>query len=175
MLLAGVVLFCSLTLSATAQRIALRTNGLLWATTTPNAGLDVRLSRYYTLTLEGAVNPFSVGNYKMHVVGLAPELRYWPTARPGAGHFFGVAAEAGAFDLQLNKRMLKGHAIGGGLTYGYSIPLADRWNIEGSVTLGALRMKYKNYRRNQQEPSVVQPRTLVGPIKAGIHIVYILK
>ena len=44
-----------------AQRLVAKTNLLYWCTGTINAGLEVRVSRRYTLNLEGEINPLTIG------------------------------------------------------------------------------------------------------------------
>ena len=50
------LLFLLLSLMSTAafaQRVALRTDLLLWGTTTPNAGVETSISRHFTMALNG--------------------------------------------------------------------------------------------------------------------------
>ena len=54
---------------ATAQEVAVKTNGLYWMTTTLNAGVEVGLSRKVTLELTGAYNPWTFKDNK--------KLRFW--------------------------------------------------------------------------------------------------
>ena len=42
--------------------VALKTNGLYWATTTPNVGIEVRLAPKWTLEAEVGLNPFDGKN-----------------------------------------------------------------------------------------------------------------
>ena len=86
-------LFCLMCLmylftSATwGQDIAVKTNGLFWATTTPNLGLEIALSPRYTLDLSGAYNPWTFkDDKKMRFWLVQPELRYW-LCEKFEGHF----------------------------------------------------------------------------------------
>ena len=59
------LLFLLLSLMSTAafaQRVALRTDLLLWGTTTPNAGVETSISRHFTMALNGAYNAWKFGN-----------------------------------------------------------------------------------------------------------------
>ena len=87
------LLFLLLSLMSTAafaQRVALRTDLLLWGTTTPNAGVETSISRHFTMALNGAYNARKFGNdMKLNLYLIQPELRYWP-CRKFEGHFTGV-------------------------------------------------------------------------------------
>ena len=76
------LLFLLLSLMSTAafaQRVALRTDLLLWGTTTPNAGVETSISRHFTVALNGAYNAWKFGNdMKLNLYFVQPELRYWP-------------------------------------------------------------------------------------------------
>lgn len=76
------LLFLLLSLMSTvafAQRVALRTDLLLWGTTTPNAGVETSISRHFTMALNGAYNAWKFGNdMKLNLYLIQPELRYWP-------------------------------------------------------------------------------------------------
>ena len=64
--------------TAKSQDVALKTNTLMWATTTPNLGLEVALSPRYTLELSGSYNPWTFkDDKKMRFWLVQPELKYW--------------------------------------------------------------------------------------------------
>ena len=70
-----------------AQRVAVKTNALYWATSTPNLGFEVGLAKKITLDVSGNYNPWKFGNdcqIKHWLV--QPELRYWLHERFN-GHF----------------------------------------------------------------------------------------
>ena len=45
-----------------APVVALKTNALYWATTTPNLGLEFRLAKKWTLEAEVGLNPFNISD-----------------------------------------------------------------------------------------------------------------
>ena len=72
-----------------AQHVALKTNALYWATTTLNAGVEVKVAPKWTLGLTAGYNPFTYSNNtKLKHVLVEPEARYW-LCSPYAGHFVG--------------------------------------------------------------------------------------
>ena len=129
---------------AYAQRVSFKTNALYWGTLSPNAGVEFRLSRHYTLNLEGAVNPFTIGDYKIHSAAFTPEARYWFSGRPQAGHFVGIMGFGGIYSMAWNNTNHVGDAIGGGITYGYSFVLSRRWSLETTIGLGMLHVRERN-------------------------------
>ena len=74
--LCGLCFAVAIAATACSQRVSFKTNALYWGTLSPNAGVEFRLSRHFTLNLEGAVNPFTIGDYKLHSAAFMPEARY---------------------------------------------------------------------------------------------------
>ncbi len=170
------MLMCS-SLSVTAQRVALKTNALYWATASPNLGLELRVNRHITFNMEGTFNRLKVGKYDTRGVMFVPEARYWLSARPQAGHFFGLMGLGATYNLLLNDHRYKGDAFGGGLTYGYSFVLGRRWSLEATVGAGALYRREKNYKEaTEEEPDMPNHKKWqLFPLKAGLSFVYIIK
>ncbi len=164
-------------LHATAQRVALKTNTLYWATASPNLGLELRVNRHITFNMEGTFNRLKAGKYDTRGEMFTPELRYWLSARPQAGHFFGLMALGANYNLLLNGHRYNGDAFGGGLTYGYSFVLGRHWSLEATVGGGALYRREKNYKEATEvapeEPN--HKKWQLAPLKAGVSFVYIIK
>lgn len=161
---------------AQAQRVAVKTNALYWLTASPNLGLEFRMSRHFSLNIEAAGNPFTIKDTKLHHATFNPELRYWFSARPQAGHFVGVMGFASAYDLHAKSRYHKGDAYGVGLTYGYSLVLSKHWSMEATAGLGVLRYREKKFRDGQAQPKGVNHKGFTpAPTKLGLTFVYIFK
>lgn len=159
-----------------AQRAMLKSNALYWGTLSPNIGTELRLSRHFTLNIEAAVNPFSIGDTKLHAASIAPEARYWLSARPQAGHFVGLMALGGIYNVKFSGAVHNGDAIGAGVTYGYSFVLGRRWSLEATVGAGLLHVREKKYKDTEVPPTDANnTRNLLAPLKAGVTFVYILK
>ena len=162
--------------AAHAQRIALKTNALYWAALSPNVGVEFRMSRHFTMNLEGSFSPFTVGKLGLKHGSLSPEVRYWFDGRPQTRHFVGVMGMATMYDLQFRNTMHSGDAFGGGVTYGYSHVINRRWSIEGTVGLGVLHRSEKEYEHGAPIPDRTNNSGLVfAPLKLGISAVYTLK
>ena len=69
-----ILLLCTVSTAAFAQRVALRTDLLLWGTTTPNAGVEISINRHFTMVLNGAYNAWKFGNdMKLNLYLVQPE------------------------------------------------------------------------------------------------------
>jgi len=159
----ALVLLLSLMLSpsAKAQTAAVKTNIVHDATTTLNAGLEFKLAPRWTVDLSGDLNPWTFsGDRKFKHWLLQPELRLW-TCDAWAGHFFGLHAlggqfNVGGFDINANLlgtdwNLIKDHRyqgwmVGAGLAYGYSWILGQRWNLETEIGAGWVHAWYDTFR-----------------------------
>ena len=148
------VLACS---RANAQ-LAVKTNMLYWATTTPNLGAEVGLGEKTTGQVFFGLNPWrqSGGDHSSlrHWV-LQPELRHWFCQKFNGwfvgAHAMGGQYNAGGVDLPLNilhtleDHRYKGWYIGGGLTAGYQWPLSRHFSLEANIGAGYIYSPYKKY------------------------------
>ena len=160
-----------------AQRVALKSNALYWATLSPNLGAEFRISRHFTVDLEVAGNPFKLSDkLKTSFIGATPEVRYWFEGRPHARHFAGIMGLASGYSLTLNHDQHKGTALGAGLTYGYSFVLGKRWSLETTVGAGVLKVSEKHFKTGEPVPaSTNRDKFMFAPLKVGVTFVYIIK
>lgn len=178
-----VLFLCTLSGAALAQRVALRTDLLLWGTTTPNAGVEVSIQRHFTMALNGAYNAWKFGNgMKLNLYLLQPELRYWP-CRKFEEHFFGLQGHYAYYNVGqipfipgMENIIYRGDLYGGGLTYGYHWVLGDRFSIEAVIGGGYARMEYDKYRcASCGERMGHYIRNYFGPTRAGVSLIYFIR
>lgn len=82
-----------------APLVGVKTNALYWLTTTINVGAEIGLGRKTTVDLLGTYNPWSFGdNKKVKHWLIQPEFRYWTCERFN-GHFWGLHAFYGEFNM----------------------------------------------------------------------------
>ena len=80
-------------------KIAIKTNALYWATSTPNLGLEIGLAKKLTLDISGNYNPWKFSDNKQLKHWLVqPELRYWLCERFN-GSFFGLHGHYGEMNV----------------------------------------------------------------------------
>ncbi len=163
---------------AAAQRIGLKTNALYWAAATPNIGVEFRLNRHLTLNVEGAYNYLKVKQYSTRAMAFYPEMRWWFSARPQAGHFVGVMALAADYKLNLDGKHHNGDAFGAGVTYGYAFVLGKRWGLETTAGLGLARVREKKWNSSKGEAApkyANNTRWLPAPLKLGVTFTYLIR
>lgn len=182
------VLFLLLLLAATSgvygQKVALKSNLLYDLTGTINLGVEVGLSKKWTLDVSGNYNGWMMGDearWKHWMV--QPEARYWLCEKFN-GHFFGVHAHYADYNVggisflgdNLKNNRFQGHLYGAGLTYGYQWVLSNRWSLEAALGLGWAHMKDDKYPcTNCGTILGTESRDYFGVTKAALSIIYFIK
>jgi len=168
------LLLCGSLRQATAQDVALKTNGLYWMATTPNIGVEVAFNPKWTMELSAAYNPwtFSDGK-KMRFWLVQPEVRYW-LCEKFEGHFVGAHLHGAQYFGGFNEKRYDGYLVGGGVTYGYDWILSPHWNVEAAIGIGYARLWYD---RTPRIPCVKcrvrEHENYYGLTKAAISLVYL--
>ena len=168
-------------------KIAVKTNAVYWATSTPNLAFEFGLKPKLTLDVLGGYNPFTFkDNEKMKHWLVQSELRYWLCERFN-GHFVGVHLHGGMFNVgglnvpfglfsDLEKYRYEGEFYGGGISYGYQWVLGKRWNLEAEIGIGYTRLNYDKYECPKcGEWLGKDSYDFFGVTKAALSIIYILK
>lgn len=200
-------LFCiGLMTSLHAQTVAIKSNIVYDATATLNLGVEYAINKQFSIDLSGNYNGWDIhsdGRSWQHWM-IQPEGRYW-LRESFNGHYFGVHALYGHIDVARidfglmdfdRAFMYEGSAMGGGVSYGYHWYITPRLNIEFSVGVGYLNLKYdKTVYRERENPNTKEgdvykgdvvyagpngylgeyKKGYFGPTKIGISIVYIIK
>lgn len=140
-----------------SQTLAVKSDLLTGALSSPNLSVEVKLSDRFTLEAGFHYNPFPAGGDKRWKHWFVqPELRYW-MCQPFGGHFFGAHLMYGVYnagDMKLPLGLFKGvrssryegDFLGLGVSYGYHFILSPRWSIETSLGVGFLHIGYERYR-----------------------------
>ncbi|MDE5944728.1 MAG: DUF3575 domain-containing protein [Rikenella sp.] len=162
------------------QVLSLRTNLLYWLMFAPNGGLEFHIGGHFSILLEGAITYWNkrtdTGDKGIYVAGGGPQLRYWfSDDRSMAGHIIGIYGQYADFDIKLNEKGRQGTSIGGGISYGYYLPVGRRWAFEFGIGLGYLRNKVDVYKWN----SIVQKnlwqeyktKAWIGPTKVNATVI----
>ena len=168
-----------------APVVALKTNALYWATTTPNLGLEFRLAKKWTLEAEVGLNPFdgknedgsygrSLKHFRLH-----PELRYW-FCESFYGHFLSLHVPFIAYNfadlkiLDLENERRQGWGTGVGISYGYQWLLHEHWNLEASLGVGYLYLNYDKFPcANCGNKSTDNTKHYFGPTQAAVSLIYL--
>lgn len=160
----------------------LKSNLLYDLTASLNLGIEYRMSEYLTIDASINYNPWTFSNnrkYK-HIL-IQPELRYW-IYEPFNGHFFGGHLLYSRYNVgnlpfgSLKDFRYNGDTYGVGISYGYQWLLSPRWNLEATLGIGYIYFDYTRYEcRTCGEELGRGNKNYLGPTKAGISLIYILK
>lgn len=163
------------------QVVSLRTNALYWLMLAPNGGVEFHIGSHFSILLEGAVTYWNkktdTGDKGIYVAGGGPEFRYWfGDDRSEPGHVVGIYGQYADFDIKLNEKGRQGTSIGGGVSYGYYLPVGRRWAFEFGIGLGYLRNKMDVYKWNSvvKKNLWVEEKTKawIGPTKVNATVIF---
>lgn len=161
--------------------MAFRTNMLYDAALTPTIGVDFHLGRNWTLGANWSYAWWHKDSWSYYhrVYGGDINLRKYFGAsarrRPLSGHHIGVYAQALTYDFEYGSTgYLSELSYGGGLEYGYSLPVSKTLNIDFSIGCGYLGGEYKVYGPIDDHYvwRETRQRHWYGPTKAEISLVW---
>lgn len=110
------------------------------------------------------------------------ELRYWPDVargkKPFTGHHFGLYGGILTYDFEWGARgyLADRWSFFGGLSYGYSLPISRRMNLDFTIGLGYLGGIYKEYlpKDDCYVWQATKNRQWIGPTKAEVSLVWLI-
>ncbi|NDV65610.1 DUF3575 domain-containing protein [Bacteroides sp. 224] len=173
--------------------IAIKNNLLYDAALLPNLAIEVPFGKDYrwSAAIEGNWSWWDSGanNYNYHRIQMAGvELRRWfnyKTRRPLNGWYAGIYGYGGTYDVRFfakkdtDKGYLSDLSYSAGLSVGYSMPIAWRWNLEFGIAAGYFGGKYKKYNHSTCEEGTfpwlsTHNRNYFGLTKAQVSIVWVI-
>lgn len=163
------------------QIMSLRTNLLYWLMFAPNGGIEFHIGSHFSILAEGAITYWNkktdTGDKGIYVAGGGPEFRYWfNDDRSEPGHVIGIYGQYADFDIKLNEKGRQGTSIGGGISYGYYLPVGRRWAFEFGIGIGYLSNKTDVYKWNPivKKNLWVEYNTKpwIGPTKARVTAIF---
>lgn len=156
--------------------LGIKTNLAAWAGTIMNVAADVQVGRHWSVELPVLWCPWFVSDqHAIKTFTIQPEARYW-LSKPGAGHFFGVHAHVGWFNVKWNRDRYQDTdrpLLGAGISYGYLLPLGEHWAGEFTLGAGYANMRYDTF-YNMDNGARIDTRTknYWGITRVGISVVY---
>lgn len=194
----AVIFLLSFAGTASAQKVAIKTNSLYWATATPNMGFEFAMGDRWTFEIAGGYNPWTLdkeSNIKAKHFLVTPEFRYW-FCESFQGHFIGINGNYTQFNVggilvpelfyevesegyfldDLQYRRSQGWAAGAGITYGYAWPISRRWNMEFTLGIGWWYTEYDRFETKvcgMFQDSV--SRHVFGLTDLGLSFIYMIK
>ena len=164
------------TASSSPRYLAVKTNLAAWAGTIMNLAADVQVGRHWSVELPVLWCPWYVSSeHAIKTFTIQPEARYW-LSKPGKGHFFGVHAHVGWFNVKWNRDRYQDTdrpLLGAGISYGYLLPFNAHWVGEFTLGAGYANMRYDTY-YNMDNGARIDTRTknYWGITRVGLSVVY---
>lgn len=170
--------------------IALKTNVLYDVAATPNLEIERWFggNNQWSVMAETAFPWWQWHNksrvYEVIEGGL--ELRRWLHSshrsgekhRPLTGHFLGLYAAGGYYDLEWDYKGEQGDFYSGGLSYGYACKLSKHWNMEFSLAVGYLYSPYTHYEAENHNDDLYarykKNFSYFGPTKLKVSFVWLI-
>lgn len=154
--------------------LSLRANLLRWATLTPDLGLEWRISRDWSVSVNGSWISWSWNdkNRRYALWEVAPEVRYY-IGKEKRG-YLGAMYKAGSFNYKLSETGKQGDLMGGGITGGYQLRLNKALALDFNLGLGCIHADYDKYtvidgvRVKQGKES----KNWWGPVNAGVTLMW---
>ena len=161
--------------------VALKTNMLYDVALVPNLGVELFWGNDWSVAGNWMYAWWdNDGSHKYwRTYGGDVEVRRWfGSKRPFNGHHVGVYAQMLTYDFERGGRGYLGDkwSYGGGVSYGYSLPIFKCLNIDFAIGVGYIRGKYKEYLPMDGEYvwQSTKMRSQVIPTKIEVSLVWFL-
>ena len=168
--------------------LAVKTNMLYDLALAPNIEVEVPFGRNGRWSVMAEyLNPWwrlDKLNYAYEIQECGVELRRWLTprcdgSRPWlSGLFAGLYVASAKYDLEYNGVGDQGEVWSVGVTMGYSWPIAKRWNLELSASVGYMDGKRRHYNAEFESSHLIYKETkklqYFGPTKLKFSLVWII-
>ena len=133
--------------------MAIRTNVLYDAFVVPNIGVEFALPMGFSIGADWFGNWIAVDKSHLYWQGYGGylTLRYYfgkaAAEYPFTGHHVGIYGSGLTYDIELGGKGYQAakFGFGGGVEYGYSLPIAQNWRFDFNVGVGYQGGEYKTY------------------------------
>lgn len=164
--------------------LAARTNLLYDAAVIPNIGLEIPLGNHWTLNADWFYTWFKNDDrhrYWQGYGGYFGVRKYFGAAseeNPFTGHHLGAYGLMMTYDVEWGGRGYQSPdwGFGGGIEYGYSLPIARRFNLDFSLGVGFQDGKYHEYlpMDGHYVWQETHHRNWFGPTKAEVSLKWLI-
>ena len=162
---------------------AVKTNGLYDLALVPNVGVEVYAGKQWSVAANWMYAWWSSRSHNnfWRIYGGDLEVRRWfghkAEEKPLQGHHAGVYAQLLTYDFERGGRGYLGDkwSYAFGVSYGYSLPIARRLNLDFTLGIGYLGGKYKEYLpiEGHYVWQATKNRQWFGPTKAEVSLVWL--
>ena len=164
--------------------ISLKSNMLYDALLIPSIGAEAYLGKMYSVSAEWSYAWWSCDRRHDYwrYYGGDIEVRRWfgrqAAEKPLTGHHIGLYAQIFTYDFEFGKKGQMGNKFnyGGGVEYGFSLPVARRINIDFTIGVGYIGGKYYEYVPidGHYVWQATKRRNWFGPAKAEVSFVWLI-
>ena len=164
--------------------LAVKTNLLYDAVVVPNIGVEFYLGKQWTVFGDWHyiwLYSDTRHRYWQGYGGYAGVRKYFGQAaeeHPFTGHHLGLYGMMLTYDIEFGGRGYQQPkwGFGGGVEYGYSLPIARRFNLDFSLGVGYLNGKYYEYlpKDGHYVWQSTHKRHWIGPTKAEVSLKWLL-
>lgn len=172
--------------------MAVKTNMLYDAGILPNVGVEFYLGKEFSIGANWLYGWWKTDKRKWYwrAYGGEVEARYWlgkkAKEKPLTGHHLGIYGQVLTYDFLVGHKGVIGGQPGGslwdqvnygiGISYGYSLPIRKRLNIDFSIGLGYFGGQYWEYevQDNCYVWQATKKRNYFGPTKFEVSLVWLI-
>lgn len=170
-----------LPIAANAQMLSVNSDVLWNVAMSPNIGLEMTVANKSTLQVNAITSQKPYGK-DVRFTAVQPEYRFYYSGRPMNKHYVGVCAFGAVYKTTIKDKDYNGSAAGGGLTFGYVLPLAKRLNVDFHAGMGMAKYRQKEYYTGQEHDKNAEGYEVANangwlfvPTRIGVSLSYILK
>ncbi|MGM9694614.1 MAG: DUF3575 domain-containing protein [Alloprevotella sp.] len=154
---------------------AVRANLLRWATLTPSLGVECRLNERWSVLADAALTSWSSDSWKRRYAlwEVMPEVRYHISPK----FYVGLQGKVGSFNHKFSVTGKQGDLIGGGVSFGYRLPLSACFDLDFHAAVGMLHADYERYTVENRRRIFMgeDQKNWWGPTSLGITLSYRFK
>ncbi len=161
--------------------IVVKTNFAQWAVGVSNISFEIPIKERVSIDIPLTYSPYTISDdWKLRLLVLQPEARYWLNKSCFDGHFVGIHAHAGYFNVAVdskNRYQNKSNEPmwGLGIGYGYALNLKKNLNLEFNIGAGYANLKYDTYYNIDNGAKYDHnTRDYWGITRAGVSFTYII-
>lgn len=161
------------------RAFSVKTNIVPWVATIANMELGAEIYKNISVSLPVMWCPWVISKqHSVKIFGIQPEARWWFDGI-GQRHYAGVHATMALFNLRNGSYRYQDSGrplLGGGIDYGYVLPINKQFSAEFSIGLGYASLRYDRYYNVENGVRIDKRQTNYWGIdKLGILFVYHFK
>lgn len=154
----------------------IKTNLIPWLATVANLGIEFTFSQKISANLDLWYCPWKISEKRsIKTVQILPEVRYWLKDFT-KGSFFNIHLTCGWYNIRWGENRYQDAdtpMLGGGIGYGYKLPLNQKWSFEFTIGAGYFFTKCDKF-YNRPNGALIDTRntSYFGIDRLGVTVVY---